>query len=181
MKKGCINKRGYFFLIDSILALGVLVIGGFLIFSSYANAPQKEGATALAESLMDFFSNTRISDTNNPYAGVGGQLWQQGIITNEENTLLQQAGEFYANNNLDIAEKFIANVTKNSIPPQYLFEFRMDGKLLYPREPSQSHLDSKEATMLIIPSKKIVHGFLNEETGDLFGPYEAEILVWQNT
>lgn len=181
MKKRCINKRGYFFLIDSILALGVLVIGGFLIFSSYVKVPAKEDAAALAESLMDFFSNTKIKDVNNAYAGVGGELWQQGIITNEENTLLQQIGVFYASNNLGTAGKLIANITKNSVPQQYLFEFHIDNALLYPQNASQIHLQSKNATRVLIPSKKIVHGFLNEETGDLFGPYEAKVLVWQTT
>src|SRR3989338_6601187 len=134
MKKRLIEgRRGYFFLIDSILALGVLVIGGFLVFSSYTQTPTKEDATVLAESLMDFFSNTKIKEVNNAYAGLGGELWQQGTITNEENTLLQQLGVFYAKNDLGTAEKFIANVTKNSIPQQYLFEFRIDNMLLYPQ------------------------------------------------
>ena len=182
MKKRCaLNRKGYFFLIDSIFALGVLVIGAFLIFSSYAKTPPKEDATTLAESTMDFFSNTKINEVNNAYAGVGGVLWQQGIITNEENTLLQQLGEFYAKNNLGTAEKFIANITENSIPPQYLFEFRMDNTLLYPQAPSQSHLRSKDATKVLIPSKKVAYGFLSQETGDLFGPYESEVLVWQIT
>ena len=181
MKKRCISKRGYFFLIDSILALGVLVIGGFLIFSTYTKTPAKEDATALAESLMDFFSNTKIKDVNNAYVGVGGELWQQGIITNQENTLLQQLGELYAKNDSGTAEKLIANVTKNSMPQQYLFEFWVDDALLYPQNASQSHLQSKNATKVLIPSKKIVHGFLNRETGDLFGPYAAEVQVWQNT
>src|SRR3989338_7566325 len=117
MEKRCmLNRRGYFFLIDSILALSVLVIGGSLIFSSYTQTQTKEDATALAESLMDFFSNTKIKDVNNAYAGIGGELWQQGIITNEENTLLQQTAEFYAKNSQDIAEKFILNLTLNSVP-----------------------------------------------------------------
>ena len=176
-----LKRRGYFFLIDSILALSVLVIGGFLVFSSYTKAPTKEDATVLAESLMDFFSNTKIKDVNNAYAGVGGELWQQGIISNKENTLLQQTAEFYAKHSQDTAEKFILNLTVNSVPPQYLFEFSIDDALLYPKIPSTAHLQSKNSTMLLIPSKKIVHGFLNQETGDLFGPYEAEILVWQNT
>jgi len=180
MKKRSVSgRKGYFFLIDSILALGVLVVGGFLIFSSYAQAPPKEDATILAESLVDFFSNTKVKDANNPYAGIGGELWKQGMITNGENTLLQQLGEFYAKNDLATAEKFISNLTKNSIPQQYLFEFRMNDTLIYPKFPSQDHTNSKNAALVLIPSKKLVYGFLDEETGDLFGPYKAEALVWR--
>lgn len=180
MKKRCkLNKQGYFFIIDSILALAVLVIGGFLIFSSYVKVPVKEDATALAESMMDFFSNTKIKDLNNAYAGLGGELWKQGKITNAENTLLQQLGEFYAKNDLVTAESFIREITQNSIPPEYLFEFRINNGVLYPRSPSPGYSQSKAATNVLIPSKKIVYGALNRETGDLFGPYGAEVMVWQ--
>ena len=173
------NKRGYFFLLDSIIALGVLIIGGFLVFASYTKAPSKEEPKFLSETTMDFFADTKISDINNAYAGFNGQLWQQGDITNDDNTLLQQIGEFYAKNQLGTAEKFIGNLTENIIPVQYLFEFRMNNQLLYPINPSQDHLNSKQSTAILIPSRKIVHGYLNQETGDLFGPYAAEVLVWQ--
>ena len=182
MKKRCYtNKRGYFFLIDSILALGVLTIGTFLIFTFYMQTPSKEETTILSDNLMDFFASNRIKDVNNEYAGLGGELWNLGLITNPENTLLQQVAEFYADDKQDIAEQFIAELTKNSLPLQYEFEFRMDSKLLYPQIPSQEHTDSKSSTKVLIPSKKIVYGISNKETGDMFGPYNAEVLVWQKT
>lgn len=180
MKKR-LNKKAYFFLIDSILALGVLAVGAFLIFTSYLSVPSKEEPEILSDNVMDFFANNKIKDINNPYAGLGGTLWQQGKITNAENTLLQQVAEFYANNDLSIAEQFIAELTQNNLPPQYLFEFWIDDTLLYPQNPSQQHLDSKSATEVLIPSKKIAYGILNQETGDLFGPYDTEVLVWQGT
>ena len=173
------NKKSYFFLIDSMIALGVLIIGGFLVFAAYTKIPSKEEPKLLSETTMGFFASTRISDTNNAYSGLNGQLWQQGIITNDDNTLLQQIGEFYANNQLVTAEKFIGNLTENIIPTQYLFEFRMNNQLLYHRNPSQAHLNSKQSTAILIPSRKMVHGYSNQETGDLFGPFAAEVLVWQ--
>lgn len=178
MKKR-LGKNAYFFLIDSILALGILVIGGFIVYSSYTKIPAKEDSSFLSETAMGFFTGTKIKNLNSPYAGLNGQLWQQGIITNEDNTLLQQIGVFYAKNDIVTAEKFISNITENTIPKQYLFEFRIDDQLLYPRNPSQNHLNSKASTQVLIPSRKLVHGFLNEETGELFGPYSAEVLVWK--
>ena len=180
-KRSHAGRKGYFFLIDSILALGVLAVGGFLILFSYTQAPHKEDAAILAESLMDFFSNTKIEGTNNQYAGIGGVLWQQGAITNGKNTLLQQAGIFYAAGKKDTAEKLIANITQNAVPGQYLFEFWINDTLIYPGNPTAGHLGSKNSTRVLIPSRKIVYGFISEETGDLFGPYEAEVMVWQNT
>tara|TARA_Y100000310_G_C20658744_1_gene803463 strand:- start:972 stop:1511 length:540 start_codon:yes stop_codon:yes gene_type:complete len=177
-KRCCINRRGYFFLIDSVLALGVLAIGAFLIFTFYADVPEVEPPEILSEDIMDFFATSKIKDINNEYAGLGGELWDSGVITNAENTLLQQIAEFYADDNLDIAEKFIVNLTVNSFPQQYIFEFRLNKELIYPKDPTEEHLDSKSSTRILIPSKKIVYG-INQETGDMFGPYNAEVLVWQ--
>lgn len=180
MKKRCfLDRRGYFFLIDSILALGVLAIGAFLIFTSYINLPSKEEPTILSDDIMDFFADNKIKDVDNPYAGIGGELWQQGIINNSEYTLLQQVAVLYTNSNLVEAEKFIINLTGNSLPPQFVFEFWMDNLLLYPKSPSPGHLASKSSTKVLIPSKKIVFGILNEETGDMFGPYNTDVLVWR--
>ncbi len=176
MKKRWLDKRGYFFLIDSMLALGVIAIGGFLVFSLYAQAPSKAEPAILSEDVMDFFANTKISEVNNPYAGLGGALWAQGKITNAENSLLQQVGIFYANNDIATARTFIEELTKNTLPPQYTFEFWIDGQLLYP-EAEQSQ--SKNAANVLVPSKKMAYGILNQQTGDLFGPYTAKVLVWQ--
>lgn len=196
MKKRClIDRRGYFFLIDSIIALGVLAVGTFLIFALYTNVPSKVEVAILSDDVMDFFANNKIRDVDNEYAGLGGTLWSEEgrdtglcpgeeLTANLENTLLQQAAEFYeksAGNScyLDLAQKFIDELTKNMLPQQYTLEFWMDDNLLYPKDPSQEHLDSKSSTEVLIPSKKIVYGILNKETGDMFGPYNTEVLVWR--
>ena len=175
MKKRWLSKRGYFFLIDSMLALGVIAIGGFLVFSLYTKPQSKAEPAILSEDVMDFFANTKISEVDNPYAGIGGTLWTQGKITNAENSLLQQVGIFYANNDIAIASTFIEELTINTVPQQYKFEFWINSQLLYPATES----DSKTAAKVLIPSKKMVYGILNPQTGDLFGPYTAKVIVWQ--
>jgi len=132
----------------------------------------------LAEDVMDFLSSTKIRDLNNPYAGIGGLLWQQGNITNADNTLLQQAGEFYYRNELGLAEKFIVNVTNELVPKPYKFEFWIDEYRIYPSSPSQEHVSSKNTTKILLPSKKLTYGILNKGM-DLFGPYKSEVLVWE--
>src|SRR3989338_6725465 len=114
-----LKKRGYFFVLDAVLGLIVLVTGVVLITSSYINAPQPVQVEILSDDLLDFLSNTKIRDLNNPYAGIGGVLWNQGLVTDADNSLLQQIGELYSANNPDIAEKFIANVSAGIIPYQF--------------------------------------------------------------
>ena len=120
------NRRGYFFLIDSIIALSVLAVGAFLIFTFYATLPARQAPSILSEDIMDFFANNQIKDIDNPYAGLGGTLWSteglptglcpgEELIVNGENTLLQQIGDFYGKSSgnscyLDLAEKFIIHL-----------------------------------------------------------------------
>jgi len=84
MKKRCLDRRGYFFLIDSILALGVLAVGAVLIFTFYATIPAIEAPTILSEDIMDFYTGNQIKEINDPYAGIGGTLWDEGKINNPE-------------------------------------------------------------------------------------------------
>jgi hypothetical protein len=172
------KKRGYFFILDSFLAFGILVMGVFILLSSYTTTPQEEPTKNIAEDILDFFANTKIEDLNNPYFGAYGTLVQQGYIQDTQKTLLQQLGEFYANNNLDLAESLVTNVTGALIPFQYKYEFLIDETRICPTNPSQQFLQSKNNTKFLFPAKKLSFGTINK-TLDLFGPYEVEVLVWQ--
>ena len=166
-------------MLDAALGLSVLVIGTFLIASFYINTTPPAQVGLLSDDLLNFLSNTKIKDLNNAYAGIGGELWNQGVITDPENTLLQQIGEFYIKNNYGTAEKFIQNVSVNVIPPQFKYEFWMDGIILYPESLSPEHVKSKNSSNLLLTSKKLAFGILNQSTGNLWGPYKAEVFVWE--
>jgi len=178
-----LNKKSYFFTLDAMLSFGILILGSFLIFTSYITVPSRTQTAGLAEDVLDFFTTTKIEELNDPYAGIGGTLWQQGLITNEDNTLLQQLGEFYYQYELNsdesfkiVAEQFTISITDNLIPPQFKFEFWIESLLIHPSSPSQLHIDSKDKTKILIPSKEIIFGIFEN---DLFGPYETEVLIWQ--
>lgn len=174
-----LKKRGYFFVLDAVLALSILVVGIFLVTSSYIDAPQPTQVELISEDLLNFLSNTKIKDLNNPYAGIGGELWVNGSIRDADNSLLQQIGEFYATNNLNTAEKFIQNVSKDAVPYQYRFEVWVNSVILYPKNPSSEHIRSKNSTEILLTSKKITFGIVNKTTGNLWGPYRAEVFLWE--
>ena len=96
------NKKGYFFILDAFLALGILVIGIFILMSSYTRTPEKEQTSNLAEDVLNYFANTKLEDLNNPDFGPSGTYVQSDIITDTQKTLLQQLGEFYVNNEFSI-------------------------------------------------------------------------------
>ncbi len=174
-----LKKRGYFFVLDSMLGLSIIIIGVFLIMSSYTKLPQPAQVGLIADDLLNFLSKTKIRDLNNAYAGIGGELWDQGEITKSDNSLLQQIGEFYAENKLGIAGQFISSVSRGVVPAQFNYEVWMDNRLLYPQAPSSSHIQSKEDTELLLTSKKMAFGILNMTNGTMWGPYKAEVFVWE--
>ncbi len=174
-----LKKRGFFFVLDSVLALFILIIGVFLVTSSYVDVPQPVQVELLSDDLLNFLSSAKIKDINNPYAGIGGELWNQGLITDAENTLLQQIGEFYATNKLDTAEKFVQNVSKGIVPEQYRYEVWMNNVILYPKTPTTEHLKSKNSTAVLLTSKRLTFGILNKTTSNIWGPYKAEVFVWE--
>lgn len=174
-----LKKRGFFFILDALLGLSIIVVGIFLITASYTKVPQTTQVGFLADDLLNFISTKKIKDLNNPYAGIGGELWNQGLIVNEDNSLLQQAGIFYKNRNFDIANKFIGNVTVGVVPPQFRYEVWIDDAIIYPNFQPSGHNLSKNNTKLLLTSKQITFGILNTTTSDIFGPYKAEVFVWE--
>lgn len=184
-----------------MLGLSVLIVGVFLISSSYVKAPQPTQVGLLSGDLLDFLSNTKIKNLNNPYAGIGGELQTRGYITEIDNSLLQQIGEFYEKDKissplpsvpppvppipqtepyLDVAEKFVQSVAGGVVPSQYRYEVLVNSKLLYPKTPTSEHTESRENTKLLLASKKIIFGVIDKKTGDMWGPYNAEVFVWES-
>ena len=174
-----LKKRGYFFVLDAVLALFILVVGVFLVTSSYVDVPQPTQVELLSEDLLNFLSNTKIKDLNNPYAGIGGELWVNGSIKDADNSLLQQISEFYVANNLNTAEKFIQNVSKDVVPSQFRYEVWINGAVLYPKNPTNEHIKSRNSTEILLTSKKITFGIINKTTSNLWGPYKAEVFLWE--
>ncbi|HLC60131.1 MAG TPA: hypothetical protein VJJ52_01755 [Candidatus Nanoarchaeia archaeon] len=173
------KKRGYFFVLDAALGLTILAIGVFLIASLYINVPEPSQVGLLSDDLMSFMANTKIRNLNSPYAGLGGLLWKNGSITNADNSLLQQVGEFYYRGNYALAEKFVQNISVNVVPSQFKYEMWMDNMLIYPLSPDSAHLSSKSKTDLLLTSKQVAFGIINKTDGTLWGPYKVEVFTWQ--
>ena len=166
-------------MLDAMLGLSVIAIGAVLVLSLYIKVPEPIQVGFLSDDLLNFLSNTKIKDLNNNYAGIGGDLWKQGVITDGDNSLLQQIGEFYAENNPDTAEKFIKNISFDAIPSQFSYEVWMDNQIIYPKNPSIEDIKSKNSTQILLTSKKIIFGIINKTSSNLWGPYKAEVFVWQ--
>ena len=191
------SRKGYFFILDAMLGLITLVIGVFLITSAYVSAPQSTQVAFLSEDLMRFLSNTKVKDLNNIYAGIGGSLQSRGYIEDPSNSLLQQIGEFYEKSRqnyplptgetepyMQIAQKFVQNVSEGSIPWQFRYAFCINGEAIYPVASSScmSYINSQQGasqSVLLRNSRNIAFGILINDK-EIWGPYKAEVFVWES-
>ena len=55
----------------------------------------------------------------------------------------------------------------------------MNDIILYPKTPTAEHIKSKDGTGLLLTSKKITFGIVNKTTSNLWGPYNAEVFIWE--
>ena len=167
------KKKGYFFMLDALLALGVLIIGVSTLLNSFTFSPEKMQTINLAEDAIDFFSNTKIEDFNNPIFGPSGTLVKNGTIKNTQKTLLQQLGEFFYDSDLGNAGLLAEEVMENLIPYQYSYELLINDTTIYSKG-----LSSKGNSELLFPARELSFGTVGN-TLDLFGPYKVEVLVWK--
>jgi hypothetical protein len=178
------SKKGYFFIIDAMMALFVLVLGTIIILSSFMYEPSEKQASFIAFDLMDFLSSNKIQDINNQYVGPGGKFYLDENITNLDNSLIQQVCEFYYRNvtlnsttSLSLIAPFVSNVTSGVFPSTYGFILNIDNHPVY--NYTGPFAESMANSSIIIPSKKIVYGnYVNSTHILLYGPYEVEVIVW---
>lgn len=97
------NKKAYYFSIDALIAL-LIILGVVLFIKPQYTQPEYE--THLQEDLIIALSSVKIGDLDNYDAK---QLISSGKITNLNQSILDQLGEFYAN------EDPAANTLANSI------------------------------------------------------------------
>ncbi|HLD86916.1 MAG TPA: hypothetical protein VJB12_02535 [Candidatus Nanoarchaeia archaeon] len=172
------KKRGFFFTLDAVMALTVIGIGFFLVLTAYLFVPPRSQTEAIAQSALQFLSTTAIENLNDPYAGIGGELWESGKISQRDNTLLQQIAHFEAKGDRETAELFVDAILDEIVPMNYGFQIKVNGNSLYPLVESSELIASKQETDLLIAREIVVYGVLNTTTFEIWGPSAVQIMVW---
>ncbi len=161
------QKRGYFFTLDAFVAMGIIVVGLVIVLAAYSYRPVTVQGSVISSDLTLSLSNTKVSDVNNDYVR---NLINNGTITNSDNSLLQQTGEFYVNNQMSMGSYFLQNVTSNLVPRQYGVNITINEQEMF----SRGRL--LNSSRFVISSRSIVFGIYN---GSMWGPLPAEVRVWQ--
>ncbi len=169
------NKKGYFFLVDSVIGVAIMIAALTYFYNIHSYEQPKNQLFMLTDNLMNFVSTTKIATLNNPYSDY---LQNNSNITNTENTILEQVNEFdYREKNgcgfcSNLSKAFLVNVTDGIIETQYNFRISLNNKTIYEKSKF-----SETKSLLTLKTGKIVYTFINGTI--LYGPSYAEIMVWQ--
>lgn len=169
-------KKGIYFTIDSILAGGIILVVIVLASSFYINERPSFHLNYLSQDLVRTLSTLTVEEINNEY--INDRI-SSGDITNLDNTVLEQIAEFWAEGNLEYANKTMSNVTELLVPDTIGFGMWINNETIYTRDlPIKRSLAS---------SKKIISGIAKGEAGGetrknpptLGDPVIVEVRVWQ--
>ncbi|MBI3034845.1 VWA domain-containing protein [Candidatus Woesearchaeota archaeon] len=140
-------KKGIFFTIDALLASGIIIIAILLISNFYSVEQQKANVNYASQDLVRVFSTMTVGESDNEYARA---LIAQGQVTNINNTIFEQVGDFWANNDIVLAKNLITNLSDAIIPGNYGFSVLVNGEEIYSR--------NIPVKRVLVSSRKIVSG-----------------------
>lgn len=170
-------KRGFYFTFDSIIAGGITLVFIILISSFYIKEQSSIHLNYLSQDIIRLLGTVTVSEIDNNYIK---SLINDGTILNLDNTILEQVGEFWADNDMVSASKTASNVTENWISNNTGFGIWMDNEIIYKRDiPIKKYL---------VSSKKMISGIRKGGTSSsptrnkppsLWGPAIAEVRAWE--
>lgn len=179
-------KNGYFFTMDAALAASVL-LGGILLLSAYHfSDPPVVTLDLLSQDIIDSLASLRIYELDNEYVD---ELVSDEEITDINNSVLDQVGEFWADDRLDIAYLFLANVTDGLLPDNYGFGLWINGGLVFQRSGSSVSTRASAKRLVSGVDKAVpIDGFIAKaransylRSSSLVIPFSPEGSGWDGT
>ncbi len=161
--------HGYIFTLDAFIAVGVLLIGAIIILSYNPVTPWYRQSSKFVNDLLSLYTQTSLKDLNVNYTS---ELIKNGSISNPDNTIIEQLGEFYYTHNLTLARELVEQLTNNTIPGEYGIAFFINGTEIYERNQTL-----KQKSKILLTKKSNIIGIYNRS--EAWGPYLAEVRVWQ--
>lgn len=178
------QKRGYFFTLDVLIAMIVMVVGFMLIWSSMGTKTSVTQPYFLAQDLIDFMSTTTVADmTSIEYVR---NLTDDGNITKAqlETTVLEQIAFFYYENHTlhkpdFVLKNFTRVILENATPTQYSFEFLLGEMgfedVIYSQKNPFNKVQNDSDSL--VSAKTIISVVIDKTT--ISDPMVAEVRVWQ--
>ncbi len=179
------NRKAYFFLIDAIFAVMILMIGFMIITSRKPTKLDEVPLSQVSENLMDIISTVRVDEI----CSEGCECTIPAIepscstdIRNKHSTILDNLGEryyFYEQGNPNIKQRlrlFFQEITGSLYRNElYGIEVIVNGEQMYIE-------GDKSTSQYLITSKRVIFGYYeNTVNGNVifWGPYLTEVNMWE--
>ena len=146
-------KKAVYFTMDSIIAGGIVLIAIILTSSFYIEEQSNAQLDYLSQDLIGVLGGIAAKDIDNSYIK---SLIDDGTITNADNTILEQIGEFWADSRTDLANKIASNVTDPFILENTGFGICINDEVIYER-----NIQIKKS---LVSNKKIISGIAKGQT-----------------
>ena len=161
-------KKGIFFTIDGLIAAGIIILAILIVPQLYSSDKEKSNVDYVSQDLVNVFSTLTVGEIENKYVQ---SLISDSIIVNLNNTLFEQLGEFWIDNELDLAKNFTENTTEEIVSKNYGFSLLIDGNEIYSRNlPVKNEL---------VSSRKISTQIIQDSGTYTSTVLLMEIRVWQ--
>src|SRR3989344_5863916 len=150
-------KKAIFFTIDALLASGIVILGILLVSNFYIVRQEEVNINYASQDLVKVFSLLKVGQLDNPFVA---NLTLSGVIENANNTVLEQIGEFWAEDKSELARNFTKNITEDIIPRNYGFSVLVNGEEIYKRD--------VPINRALVSSRKIISGIAKAKPTDGF-------------
>ncbi|MFT4310558.1 MAG: hypothetical protein ACMXYC_02910 [Candidatus Woesearchaeota archaeon] len=159
------HKKGIFFLLDVVLAITVLIIGILLVFGMYFSSVNYAQQQSIGQTYMQYLRLTTAQQTlSNDFVFEN----QQYFIM--EDTLVQNMGRLYYEDELDVLYNLSKNITQGVIPQPLQYALLINETVIF----NTSSLTDE--VLAVYPVYHIVRGVIDDE--ELWGPYVMVLQVW---
>ena len=150
-------RKGIYFTFDSLIAAVVLIMAILLASSFYIKEQQRININYAAQDLIVLFSSLKVGDLKIDYVQ---RLVNSSDITNENLTVLEQIGDFWAQDKAELAKNFTKILMEDTFPSAYGFSVLVNGDLIYVRD--------LPVTTSLVSTRKIVSGIAKAKPTDGF-------------
>lgn len=153
------NKTGYYFSIDAIIAAVLLFTGLIFARTLYVQEEDTTSIQHYSQDAMNILSSVKLYELN---SSVVSAFVSAGLITDLNKTFLEQAGQFWAEGNTSLADALL-NVTSDVVQSRFKIGVFFDNEFVYGtnQTPSGSVVSSKQLLSGITKGKP-VEGFTSE-------------------
>jgi len=141
------EKKGYFFSIDAIIASTLLITGLLLASTLYVKEPDTTTIERYSQDLMNVLSKAKLHEFN---SSLINDLIVSGQIDDLNKTILEQAAQFWAEGNASLATTLL-KVTEDIIPEQFKVGIYFGNEYIYGQNDSP--------TLALVSSKRLLSGF----------------------